>query len=392
MDEALLKKYGIDPTLPTSQLLEQLQNKNLELLERMGSCSDETRLSQLQAEQKEVEDVISSLSCAVSLDRQVVRKQTGQAAADPLQLALQSYQSHDYDAAFPVLAEHARQGDPLCCILTANILLARNQLKEAKEYLYAAANAGNGTAALQLAQLYQKENLLPSAVKWAQKAVEQKEPGSWKLLSVLLATSGQPEKAIQTRLQELESATGYRRRDVLIDTASLLRSPGVSPGTVRQVTQQVGERLREDSVNYEYWTGQTGSLLKKAAAPPDGIPAFSLFLSVASPILSFCLLAFDYDSMGDVIWPCWLPVVASIIITTVYRLVSRQAAHPARQVVFALIKIPVAIVVISLCFSIAYRSGGFRAILLIASLVLEGLICLGMLDAKRGWELLRFFI
>lgn len=111
---------------------------------------------------------------------------------------------------------------------------------------------------------------------------------------------------------------------------------------------------------------------------------------MASPIVSFFLLAFDYDSMGDVTWPCWLPVVVSIIITAVYRLVFRQTTHPVRQVVFAIIKIPIVIVVISLCFSFAYHSGGLRAIFLIASLVLEGLICLGMLDAKNGWELLRF--
>lgn len=74
MNEALFEKHGIDPNLPIEQLLKQLQSKNLELLERMGNCSDDARLAQLQADQREVEDFLSILSSAVSLDRQVAKK------------------------------------------------------------------------------------------------------------------------------------------------------------------------------------------------------------------------------------------------------------------------------------------------------------------------------
>lgn len=44
MNEALFEKHGIDPNLPIEQLLKQLQSKNLELLERMGNCSDDARV------------------------------------------------------------------------------------------------------------------------------------------------------------------------------------------------------------------------------------------------------------------------------------------------------------------------------------------------------------
>lgn len=320
MNEAILKKYDIDPQLSTEEILDRLKSKNLELLERMDSSTDEARRTELRTEQQELEEVIIALSCTASLDRQVTQKRGGE--GDPaLQLALQSYQAHDYDAAFPVLEERAQQGDPLCCILTANILVSREKTADAKEYLYLVANEGNGAAAMQLAQLYQKENLLPPAVKWARVAVEQKEPGSRKLLAALLGKSGQHEEALQVRFAELDTATGFDRREILVDMVSLIKDPGVTSDVGNKFRDEVKAKLAGDVVNGEYWNNQTAALrwrarprdsisaksapAQKAAASNGFFTSFPTLWAIVTTLVCIVIMEYIADTTGNVnvSWP-----------------------------------------------------------------------------------------
>lgn len=259
MDQSILQKYNIDPALPPEQVMDLLQSKNLELLERIGNCSDPQRLGQLQSDQKVLEDALMQLSGAISLNRQVASRnaQTGQVSSGgPLQTALLDYQAGNYDAALPVLAEHARQGDPLCCTLAANILLAQDHPREAKEFLYAAADAGNGTAALMLAHQYNREENTDMGIRWAKKAVELQEPESRRLLASLYSTVHQTDQALLVRVEDLETATGYDRRAVLIDLACLLKYDTTSSTVAKQILDRVQLKLEGDALNGEYWARQ----------------------------------------------------------------------------------------------------------------------------------------
>lgn len=259
MSEALLEKHGIDPDLPIEQLLEQLQSKNLELLERMDSCSDNARLAQLQADQREVEDFLSILSSAVSLDRQVAKKAaqpSPAASADPLQAALQDYQEGKIGAALPVLREHADQGDTLCCILTANILMNQHQTQEGKEYLYAASAAGSGTASLMLAQTYQHDNVLPSAIKWGKLALEQKEKGSGRFLAPLYLQNNQPDQAAEAYIGELGLVSQYDLYLLTHDIVALLNKDCLSPAAAKRLREETLARIQNDSRCMDYWQEQ----------------------------------------------------------------------------------------------------------------------------------------
>lgn len=259
MNEALFKKYGIDPGLPTEQILEQLQSKNLELLERMGSCSDNARLAQLQTDQREVEDAISTLSSAVSLDRQVAKKAaqpSPAASADPLQAALQDYQAGKIGAALPVLREHADQGDTLCCILTANILMNQHQTQEGKEYLYAASAAGSGAASLMLAQTYQHDNVLPSAIKWGKVALEQKEKGSGRFLAPLYLKNGQPDQAAEAYISELALVSQYDLYLLTYDIVALLNRGKLSPAAAKRLREETLVKIQNDSRCMDCWQKQ----------------------------------------------------------------------------------------------------------------------------------------
>ncbi len=383
MDKELLKKYNIDPALPPEQILALLQSKNLELLERMGSCSDDARLAQLQGEQQEVEQACLYLAGAVSLDRQVAQtdqhQQSGQAADSSLAAALQDYRSGNLDSALPVLEEHARQGDPLCCNLVANILLSQKRAKEAKEYLYLAANAGDGTAALQLARQYEHEGKLSPAIKWAQEALKQKEAGSGRLLASLFQKNNTPDLAVDAYLSELDRATKYDLYLLTHDIVSLLSAGILSPAAAKRLRTQTAEKIKNDSRSMDYWLEHTKEpdqapvrIAGTSFSVPSYVPALlpTLALALLATSLSFALMYFigsQTDFAEDAAWPAGAVPAVLIILVALFRVISRRGANSVRILVTAAAKAVLAFVVFTAAFSYAFESDS-RAIALVVAL------------------------
>lgn len=381
MDKELLKKYNIDPALPPAQILALLQSKDLELLERMGSCSDDARLAQLQAEQQEVEQACLFLAGAVSLDRQVA--QAGQqsektAPSSPLAAAMRDYQAGKLDAALPVLEEHAKQGDPLCCNLAANILLSQKRAKEAKEYLYTAANAGDGMAALQLARQYEREGMLPPAIKWSREALKQKEAGSGRFLASLLLKSDTPDQAVDAYLSELDRATKYDLFSLTRDIVSLLGKGVLSPAAAKRLRTQAAEKIKSDSRSMDYWLEHTKEL-DQAPAGPSFSPSPFMFSALATG-LSFALMYLigsQTDFSVDAAWPAGAVPAVLIVLLALFRSISGRGARGARVLVTAAVKAVIAFAAFSFLFSYAFQSDSRAAALIVAlALHFAGCTCL----------------
>lgn len=368
MNEALFKKYGIDPGLPTEQILEQLQSKNLELLERMGSCSDNARLAQLQTDQQEVEDAISTLSSAVSLDRQVAKKAaqpSPTAAADPLQAALRDYQAGRTNAALPVLKAHADQGDPLCCILTANILLNQNShAQEAKEYLYTAATAGNGAASLKLAQVYQKEHVTPSAIKWGKLALEQKEKGSGRFLAPLYLQNNQPDQAAEAYIGELALVSQYDLYLLTHDIVALLNKNRLSPAADKRLRAETLAKIQNDSRCMGYWqeqmkTQKPGRSIQRSLNVKRLFSPIAVAFAAATTGISFYLINYfgeQTDFAVDVSWPAGVIPAGFIVVLTLCRFLFPKGGDRRRILVLGVIKAAAALILFPMVFSFAFDS------------------------------------
>ena len=227
MDQELLRTLGIDPTLPLEELLEQLQDKNLEFLERLDNCSDPVRAEELRKTQKKIEDAIMTCSTGVSLERKIKKHQerSSQAADDPsagtaqgndrLNAAIADYQAGDLDRALPVLEEYARQNHILACLLTADILKQNNRTVDAMVYLGVAAEQGDGTAAFMLAKLCLEQHNYVSAQRWGRLAMEQKIDRSGTLL--FAASREEDIKPILEELSWMSPADRYARLMQLCD-------------------------------------------------------------------------------------------------------------------------------------------------------------------------------
>jgi len=386
MDKELLKKYNIDPSLPPAQVLALLQSKNLELLERMGSCSDDARLAQLQGEQQEVEQACLLLSSAISLDRQATQAghQGGGGTSDSsLAAALRDYQSGKLDIALPVLEEHARQGDPLCCNLVAGILLSQKRTKEAKEYLYIAANAGDGTAALQLARQYERENMLPSAIKWAQAALKQKEAGSGRLLASYHLKNNAPDLAADAYLAELDHAEKYDLYLLTRDIVSLLGKGTLSHAAAKKLRTQAEEKIKNDRRCMDYWQEHVNDPIQ---SPAGGNDVFYYshpgLLALLSTGLSFGLIYYIgslTDFAVDAPWAAGAVPAALIFLPALCHWFRRRTANSTHALITATVKAVIVFVAFTAVFSFIFVSE-FRAQLLIIALLVYPVVCYRLLD------------
>lgn len=253
----LLKKLGIDPNLSSQQILDKLQEKNLECLERLESCSDPQRAAELQASQREIEDAILRFSAGVSLNRQVDKRVQSEPAAAPqagaplsdeqrLGKAMQDYQAGRGRDALPVLEEFAQRGDLLASMLAANLLLQSGQgTDRAKRYLYTAAEGGEGSAALLLAQQYIKEGNTISAEKYARVALQAQIPSSGQLTAQLCQLNGRPMDAVEALYSALEWTVGYDRYALTKQICILLRGEGATD--VSKWMKALRERLAGDT-------------------------------------------------------------------------------------------------------------------------------------------------
>ena len=253
----LLKKLGIDPNLSSQQILDKLQEKNLECLERLESCSDPQRAAELQASQREIEDAILRFSAGVSLNRQVDKRVQSEPTAAPqagaplsdeqrLGKAMQDYQAGRGRDALPVLEEFAQRGDLLASMLAANLLLQSGQgTDRAKRYLYTAAERGEGSAALLLAQQYIKEGNTISAEKYARMALQAQIPSSGQLTAQLCQLNGRPMDAVEALYSALEWTVGYDRYALTKQICILLRGEGATD--VGKWMKALRERLAGDT-------------------------------------------------------------------------------------------------------------------------------------------------
>lgn len=230
MTKQLFQKLGIDvDLLSQEEVLEQLQQKNLEYLERLDNCSDEGRAKELKEAQAEIEEAILVYSSGVSLTQQVQARaaeaaQTAAPAASAAPdaaptdeqryyAALQDYQAGNGAQALPVLEEFARKGDPTASMLTACLLLERNgpgDAERAKELLGRAVDRGDGVAALALANVYIDESNYPMAERFAVQALNLGNSDSAGLLVKLVQ---RPESRIDTEslIRAAECSDGYER-------------------------------------------------------------------------------------------------------------------------------------------------------------------------------------
>ena len=224
-----LNKLGISADLPSDQILERLQDKNLEYLERIESCQDQQRLTELRATQQQIEGAIMSLSTGMTLSRQAKTKTDAELAsvqpdsgdaAEPTSMtvsavtyndALTAFQRGDHQAALPVMQNYAEKGDVQACLLTAHILSQQGKDEDTKRYLFTAARQGEDIAVLMLAQQYYREGNYVSAEKWARTLYDKQYPGSGSLLTSILALKGMTPVVMDPIIKELEWLQGYER-------------------------------------------------------------------------------------------------------------------------------------------------------------------------------------
>lgn len=222
--DKLLKELNIDSSLPLGQILEALQEKNLEYLERLENCGDEGRAQKLREMQKRIEDAVMTCSSSVSLEGRIRKQEkelsdNAKAQTVPVQsaptepdrsvaAAVGLYQQGRYDEAIPLLQEHAGD-DTLACLLLSKIFLQKNQKDQARRYLYDASKLGDDGAALMLAQQYYQEKNYISAEKWAKDAMNRNVPKSGSLMMHILMDQGKQKEAIEPGIRELQWAKGY---------------------------------------------------------------------------------------------------------------------------------------------------------------------------------------
>lgn len=205
MNEELLMKLGIDSSMGLKDVLENLEEKQFEILERLESVSDANRRTELEELNKSIDKEISNikeklkvLSSGLVIDNQeeevvsekeqkkafienklnslkekeaqrkqeeekkakIVQKekdiqdvkdteadQTSQKKPNELDLALRDYRNQNYSAAFPVFKKYAENGEASIQYLLSQMYVDGNGTKQDSEraqfWLKAAANNGD---------------------------------------------------------------------------------------------------------------------------------------------------------------------------------------------------------------------------------------------------------
>ena len=312
MSKELLESLGIDSTLPQRRILELLQDKNIEILERLDNCSDPDRAKQLQAQQREVENAILTLSTAVSLDRMVQsqsRSDAEQPAADQgssspedrYNQALLDYQAGNVEQAIPVLNEFAQEGNVLACMLVGNHLLNIGETDDGKRLLQTAAQAGEGTASLLLAQQFWREGNTVYARSWAKEALDRKIPGSGRILAQISVDEGRHREAIEALLVELDHVSGYDCYAITQDIIRLMNNAGLSATERHRYQTALDAKTAGDSQIQAYIAEEHKQAKSERLSKPRQIAFFAVFSVVLFAIVRvplsdlFSLFSFEYD-------------------------------------------------------------------------------------------------
>lgn len=222
--QELLKKLGLDAGLPVETLLEQLGEKNLEYLERIDACGDETRAAELRGVQEQIEAAIQSLEGGISLQKASAEPAAAAAPATPAPPAPQA----------PAPAPEVKP---------APVSPAQKPQRE----LFEAAQAGDGAAALELAKGYTVEGNYESAFKWIKTAHSLKTPGAGLALLQLWDKVGTKDELLALCAEETGWLTGYDQIALCESVYDLLHQGKTSPQAAKKTSGDILALLPPDS-------------------------------------------------------------------------------------------------------------------------------------------------
>lgn len=239
MTNELFTTLGIDLTLPPEKVREALEEKNLEYLERLDACSDESRAAELKAIQEDIEAAIQGLADGtLTLPKPTPGSapaseapQEGPQADPKVEAALQEgarlLTEQDLAGALEILKPLADQGNESGCILTAQVYKLQGDETGYRRYLFNAAKAGSGDGALLLAQDYFAKGETDQAKKWAGKAHELKTPGAGQLLLRLLGDEKRYGEALGIAAEEIAWLPKFELFALCTDLKTLLSKGAV---------------------------------------------------------------------------------------------------------------------------------------------------------------------
>lgn len=263
MTKELLEKLGIDPALPPETIQAELEEKNLEYLERLDACTDEERLAQLRAEQQEVELALQDCregklpapgKATKKKAEEASRYQSTPVGGDFAE-GFRLFQAGDLDGALQILRKYADQGDDVSSILTAEIFKTQGNENDRRRYLFSAAQRGSGEAALMLALSYYDNDETEPAYKWANKAHELRTAGAGQLMMRILTAEKKWEEALKAAAEEMEWLSDYDRYSLCGDVRALLDSGCVSDEKIVKLIGPLEEVLKDSTVSWDLLKG-----------------------------------------------------------------------------------------------------------------------------------------
>lgn len=252
MKNDLLQILGIDPELPLETIREELEEKNLEYLERLDACEDEEQAAQLRTVQKEIEAAIQACrdgTFSKPKKRAAAKPKQPPQASSALQEGVRRFKAGDMAGALEALRGEAEQGEPMACILTAQVYKSQGDNENCRRHLFYAAKRDSGEAALMLAQNYFEAEETDQALKWAERAHELRAAGAGQLLIRLLSSRNQWEKALRIAGEELEWLPDYERYALCGDIRTLLDGKHYSDEKIVELVGPMVELLANDTVS-----------------------------------------------------------------------------------------------------------------------------------------------
>lgn len=226
MNSDLFAALGLDKGLPPEILLEELETKNLEYLERLDACTDEVRMAELRKTQEEIESTLQDLRSGVSLQKDAPKQRedvtSKTSSKTPAGSARKAQKKTPPPAGTAIPAQRTRRE------------------------IFEAAQAGDGGAALELAQEYYKEDNYESAWKWGKAAHQLKEVGACQFLMGLYGKAGNSDELLSMCVEEIGRLTGYDQYSLCESFCSFLQDKKLSPQQRKKAAETVLGSLSPD--------------------------------------------------------------------------------------------------------------------------------------------------
>lgn len=185
------------------------------------------------------------LDPAIGEEKASTAGRDGAAERDLIQ-SMKLYQAGERQEALRLVRPWADRGDERACLLAARLYKDEGDAVRCRNYLYTAAEQGDGDAALMLAREYLSEDPV-AALEWAEKAHERQVTGAGRLIIRLASTKGSWAEVIRLAAEELAWLEDTQAEELFSDLDAVLKGNHLSDRDVLNVLEPIEQSLPKGS-------------------------------------------------------------------------------------------------------------------------------------------------